>query len=449
MSDIGDLLAFADASVPGEVVFSLTADGERATGWPDAAAGAVRETLPGPTGAEAVDDLLSRWGTRTVTRLDVSPSLPTSAERAAADRREAGPRHVLRARFDPEQLSPNEAAEQLLQRSDVVRAASPNHWRAALALPNDPELSRQWGLNAIRAPQAWDLERGQPSVLVAVLDTGCDVAHRDLVHAFAPGSSIDLVDVDPRMPPAPDWRWEGDVTQRDDVAADEVGHGTHIAGIIAAATHNGFLGAGIAGCRLLNVRVLGRLVHRSGTVIGFGTSFDITAGIEWATRQRASIINMSFGFRTGSRDEKEAIERAFAANVLPVAAMGNDRSRNDPMAPAIYPDVVAVGALEPSGLLWPESQTGLHIDLVAPGVDVASTLAGGGFGSQTGTSMATAFVSGVAALVRSRVPTLPATDLRDLLRTTANPLGMPVRPNESAGWGCVDAFAALRALGIS
>jgi subtilisin len=142
-----------------------------------------------------------------------------------------------------------------------------------------------------------------------------------------------------------------------------------------------------------------------------------------AIARRASVINMSFGFPNGTRPEKDAIERAFAAHILPVAAMGNEMPRNPILAPAEYRHTVAVGAIDISGQRWTKSQTGQHISLVAPGVAIDSTMPAGRFGSLSGTSMAAAFVSGVAALVRSHRPDLTAGAVRTILERSADPLG--------------------------
>ena len=351
-----------------------------------------------------------------------------------------------RARYEPGAIDPDTAAHELKERGDLVREASPNYYRATQATPNDPGFPQQWGLRQINAPDAWEIERGQASVVVAVLDTGCAMAHPELSPAIIGAASTDLVDINPAVQAPTDWAWDGDRAGRDNDPADEVGHGTHVAGIIGARANNGLQGAGVAGCSLMIVRVLARLVHISGTVIGFGTSFDITAGIQWAIDHHASIINMSFGFTDASVHEKEAVERAFASGIVVVAAMGNDRDTNAILRPAAYRDVIAVGALEPHGGLWNQSQTGTHISLVAPGVDIESTLMDGGFGPMNGTSMAAAFVSGVAALVRSHAPELSARQIRKVLQDTADPLSGGVRPNQESGWGCVNAAKALVAV---
>ena len=365
-----------DSTVHGEVLVSLrgaaaaTAEAQNipfGLQGARAADGQDRQRLQVP----AIDELLESWRATAIDQVGLPAvrSMTPRADGAAVEPLSLESLDAVtwyRVRFEPGAVDPVDAAFRLAAREDIVAGATPNYYRATHAVPNDPAFVRQWGLDRIRASAAWDIERGRASVVVAVLDTGVDMAHEELNERFVAGASADLVNL-PRPPlsPHPDWRWQGDVHDIDTDPNDEVGHGTHVAGIIAASTNNALQGAGVAGCNLMNVRVLGRLVHRDGTAIGFGTAFDITAGIEWAIARRASIINMSFGFPNGTRPEKDAIERAFASNILPVAAMGNEMPRNPVLAPAEYRHTLAVGAVEPTGRRWPNSQTGSHISLVA------------------------------------------------------------------------------------
>ncbi len=337
------------------------------------------------------------------------------------------------------------AVARLQEAGNVVMAAEPNRFREALTTtPNDPMFDLEWGLATIHAPDAWDVQRGDRSVVVAVIDTGIDLDHPDLAGNL--GSGQDLVDLKD-VPPGAGFHYEGDALTRDDLPEDEVGHGTHVAGTIAAVTDNANGVAGVAwDIQLMPIRVLARVVRDAdGFVTGTGTAVDIAAGIRWAVDHGASIINMSLGGYGDTFVERDAVAYAVASNVVVIAAMGNDNT-SAPMFPAAYPGVLAVGAIGQDESRASFSNTGSHIGVVGPGVGIRSTFLNGGFADLSGTSMATPHVSGVAALIRSAESTLSAAEVRDRLRSTARPLrdtaADPV-PNERYGMGVVDAAAAI------
>jgi hypothetical protein len=304
-------------------------------------------------------------------------------------------------------------------------------------------FSLQWGLTKINCPAAWDRNKGSASVTVAVVDTGIDLDHPDLQPLLIAG--WDAVDITTAPPPG--FRFEGDNLTRDNDPQDEVGHGTHVAGTIAAVSDNN---VGVAGvnwfCQLMPVKVLTRLVRISdGRVTGTGTSVDVAAGIRWAVDHGAHIINMSLGSSGSTFVEQDAVAYAVSRGVLVIAAMGNDGT-SSPSYPAAYPNVVAVGAVDQSDRKAAFSQTGAHIDVVAPGVGIRSTDWDNGYSNKNGTSMATPHVAGVAALVKSCKMSLTAAEIAQILRDTArnlrdNPTD-PV-PNNSYGFGLIDARAAI------
>jgi thermitase len=277
--------------------------------------------------------------------------------------------------------------EALWQDPEVV-LAEPNV-RAKLCLtPNDPFFGSQWWASKVGLPAAWDQPQGTgaASVVVAVVDTGVDVDHEDLAARLAPGG-LDVVgnDADPN---------------------DEQGHGTHVAGIIAAAANNGVGIAGAApGCRILAIRAGGAELDIA----------DVAEGVLHAVQQGAKVINLSLGASSDSPTMREAVDQAVVAGVLVVAAAGNYGSTT-PFYPAAYEAALAVGATTPDDARASFSNHGSWVELAAPGVDILSTTFDGGYGLKSGTSMACPLVAGAAALLKSARPTWTAEQLERALK---------------------------------
>jgi subtilisin family serine protease len=399
-------------------------------------------TTPRQLGIAALDGALHRLGVSRMTPLHPGIALPGAAGAISAARQAMAA--TYRIRLAPEAPEVADALRELAGLAGFVQQVSPNPLRLTQNVPGDPEFPKQWGLAEIHCDTAWNLQTGDPSVVVAVLDTGVDPQHPDLAPALLPGKNFVNLNDDS----APDgWRWEGTL-QPGPGAADEVGHGTHVAGIIAAQIGNGLGIAGIApACRLLPVRVLARLVRlEGGAVIGAGTAADVAAGIAWAVDQGAAVINLSLGFPEVTFAEREAIDHALAHRCIPVAAIGNEWPDGAIMFPAALPGVLAIGAVDRNRARARFSQTARHLALAAPGVDILSTVPGGGYTTQSGTSMATAFVSGVVALLRSSNPALTPRQARTILCQTATLALAQDAPDDETGAGVLDAAAALQAL---
>ena len=434
--------------IPGEVLLTLQ---------PDAADGMTSSVPLHPAGvfgaAEnlGVDDLdgvLAELGAHDITRLAPSPVgiagvLAADDDLGLLD----GPSHILsrtfRVRISPE--TDVEDAVARLARVDSVELAEPNRWRETMVTPNDPQFANQWGLTKINAPAAWDISTGSGSVVVGVIDSGCDLDHPELAPLLVNG--YDMVDLGATPTPPPGWRFEGDFSGRDAIPEDEVGHGTHVAGTIAALSDNGAQVAGVGWqTKIMPIKALTRMVRISdGRVSGVGSSADVAAAIRWAADNGAHVINMSLGADASTSVESSAVAYAIGKGVVVVAAMGNDGTAN-PSYPAAYPGVVAVGAVDSADKKASFSQTGSHISLVAPGVGILSTYLAGGTTTMSGTSMATPHVAGVAALIKAVKPSATGAEIAAILRDTARPLkddaADPV-PNNAYGHGCLDAQAAL------
>ncbi|MFN8484073.1 MAG: S8 family serine peptidase [Anaerolineae bacterium] len=300
------------------------------------------------------------------------------------------------------------------ERDPVVRFFSPpSAWQ-----PNDPFFKDQWGLVRTGIPSAWDLTRGSPDVVVAVLDTGADANHEDLRGQLVDGY---------------------DFVHNTRTPDDDNGHGTHVTGIIAAAANNGLGISGVApGSRVMPIKVM--------SALGNGSHFVIAQGIEHALRNNARILNLSMGGDTPSQTLKQAVDHAWEVGALVVAAAGNDNT-DKPSYPAAWPNVISVGALNTDDTRAPFSNYGPTISLVAPGVAILSTLPGNRYEAWPGTSMAAPFVSGVAALLWSRNTSLTNAQVRDRLISTTERLGTsiydPNGHNLEYGYGLVNAAQAV------
>ncbi len=347
----------------------------------------------------------------------------------------------------------------------VVGVEANDHFSLA-AIPNDPLFGRQWPLSMIRASDAWDVTMGRDDVVVAVIDSGVRFDHPDLTGRLLSG--FDFVS-DAEVSLDGDGR-DADATDPGDRPSSDSGsyHGTHISGIIAAATNNL---TGVAGItwrtRILPVRAFG--------LAGLATNFDVSEAIRYAAglenvsgelpERRADVINLSIARRPDLPEPvclRMAIEEAAAAGVVIVGAAGNNAT-DKPNFPSAFEDVIAVGAVGVDENVTDYTNFGAWIDLVSPGGDVdvdmdgdgdndgvLSTHATGrdetlepGFGRLEGTSMSAAHVSGVAALVLGVHSELTPAEVRAVLVESARDVGEPGR-DDSFGAGILDAGVAVR-----
>ena len=310
---------------------------------------------------------------------------------------------------------PSEAPEALrrLRAMDSVVAAERDVPVAAMA---DPLRRFQWALDRLEADKIVPLgdASGQK---VAVVDTGVDGGHPDLAGVVLPGYDA--------FNPGGDGR------------TDANGHGTHVAGIVAALTGNGAGVEGLArGAKILPVKVL--------EDDGSGFSSDVAQGILWAIGNGATVVNLSLGAPTTSAVVDQAIREAVDKGVVVVAASGNEGAKGNPVIwPAALPEVVSVGAIDDADARAAFSGHGDWLDLVAPGVQIASTM-NGAYMYSSGTSMAAPYVSASAALLRKRYPALSASQLGEHLRATAEDLG-PAGKDDEYGVGLVDPLKAMGA----
>ena len=284
----------------------------------------------------------------------------------------------------------------------------------------DPLLDQQWGLTAIGVPSVWSITRGA-GVTVAVIDSGSG-PHPDLDANMEVGRTIiDSIE---------------SAGMRD--VSDE-GHGTHVAGIIAAAADNGVGGAGVAPqVRILPIRTL--------EPNGEGTARDVSKAVRFAVDAGAKVINLSLGRNSEYTPLTSAIQYAVDRNVLVVTAAGNYGADSGPLWPAASDLTLAVTAVDRTNNVTSFDQRGDYIDLAAPGTSILST-ARNDYELQSGTSMAAAFVSGAAALLFAAQPSITAAQVRDILQRTATDIGSPGR-DTTFGYGLVNMVAAFAELDV-
>jgi subtilisin len=269
--------------------------------------------------------------------------------------------------------------------------------------PQAAELqSIPWGIERVKAPQAWDISRGK-GIKVAVVDTGIDYTHPDISPNYRGGISFVPTETDPK---------------------DYNRHGTHVAGTIAAADN----GTGVIGIApsayLYAVKVLS-----SG---GSGNWSWLIAGIAWCVRMGMHVLNMSLGASTAPDAVGRMCDYAWRNGLILVAAAGNTglTPNKDVGFPAQYPSVIAVSAIDSSDVIAPFSSRGQKVELSAPGVNIMSTIPGNTYGNLNGTSMASPHVAGGAALALSTHRWAPPETahnvaIRRLLAATADNLGNP------------------------
>lgn len=269
---------------------------------------------------------------------------------------------------------------------------------------NDPDFNdpqRVYAPKMLQLAYAWQYTMGTPSTVVAVVDSGVNAAHPDLLGRILDGY---------------------DFVNDDEEALDDHGHGTHIAGLIAANANNGTGSAGLCPlCSILPIKVL--------NASNVGTWSDVAAGIVYAVDHGAQIINLSLGGTSNAPVVQAAVDYATQHNVLIVAAAGNSRS-DTPFYPAALEDVIAVSATRQDDTRWSLSNFGSWVDVAAPGYTIYSTYHDlnnyyGGYIFMSGTSMAAPHVAGLAGLLLSQNPERTAADLRRILLETADDLGEP------------------------
>lgn len=310
-----------------------------------------------------------------------------------------------------------------------VAYAEPNYIVHALSIPNDPYYSKQWYLQNIQAPQAWNVATGANTVIVAVIDTGVSLTHPDLQNILVPG-----------------YNFVNNTTN----TMDEFGHGTFVAGIIDADTNNGIGIAGINWGGPNSTKIMPIVVLGSN---GEGSTYWVSEGIIYAVEHGAKVINLSLGGTAYDQTEQLACQYAYNNNVVVVAAAGNDSS-NFLEYPAAFSTVIPVASVAPSGASYTLAYYSNWSATVicAPGGQMSyqndpngvfsttysTSTNANGYGYWQGTSFAAPQVSAIAALMISHGIT-GVSNIINILEHTATNIG----PQSTFGYGLVNAYSAV------
>ena len=306
-----------------------------------------------------------------------------------------------------------ESVRQALARRPEIEFVERNYVMPAALTPNDANYWKEWHLEKINAPSAWDVSTGDSGVVIAILDSGIDSSHPDLAAKIVPGYNA---------------------YDNNSDTSDVGGHGTMVAGSAAAISNNG---AGVASVAWQNPLMPIRVTDTQGS----GYASTIAKGLTWAADHGARVMNISFSGVAASSAITSAAQYVAGKGGLVVAAAGNCGCA-DPTAENLY--ILSVSATNTDDTLASFSSTGSYVDVAAPGVSIQTTVQGGGYSSVSGTSFSSPITAGVLALMMSANPALGPSVLEYLLESTAVDLGSPGF-DKSFGFGRIDAAAAVNA----
>ena len=307
--------------------------------------------------------------------------------------------------------SPREVLERLSRQRGILLRAEPD-FEVAVQEESEPVTAAPWYVAAAEFDRAWAQYEQGASVIVAVVDTGVNRALPELRDACLEGY---------------------DVIQDRAGAEDDHGHGTAMAGIIAAAGNGqGFRGL-CPGARILPVKAL--------DADGYGLASDVAFALVYAADYGAGVINLSVGCYVLPMVLRDAVDYAVGKGCLVVAAAGNDGA-DERMYPAAFPNVIAASALAVDGGVWPESNRGAYVDVAAPGERILTLERDGGWVQVSGTSASAAIVSSLAGMLRESRPDWSLASIRQAILATARDLGAPGR-DDIFGSGALDAGAAM------
>jgi hypothetical protein len=299
-----------------------------------------------------------------------------------------------------------------LRHNPNIEFAEPDLLVEPALVPNDTYYSLEWHLPKIEAASAWDTTVGTSNIIIAIIDSGVDGNHPDLAPQLVPG-----------------WNFYDNNADTSDVT----GHGTGVAGNACAAGNNGIGVASPAwNCKIMPIRV--------ADTNGYASTSMIAQGVIYAADNGAKVANASFQITSTATLTNAAAYFQTKGGIITVAAGNSGIFSPSPDDPYL----ITVSATDANDAVASFSNTGNNIDISAPGVNIVTTVRGGGYGYATGTSASAPLVAGVAALVLSVNPNLSAVQLRSLLEQTADDLG-PAGWDPGYGYGRLNAYKAVLA----
>lgn len=412
-------------------------------------------------GASLKDPVLQKYPVHEIRGTGAIGKLPSSGFRSFRHSAASRAYHTVVIELDSSVNLP-EVLNDFRQNENVVWV-EPNYIFRAFLVPQDTYYIpyQKSPVEMVKGNLAWDISFSSANITVAVIDTGIDLQHEDLVGNFwqnpaeIPVNGIDddtngfiddIVGWDFVTAPPPIVGPGEDGAPRDNNPDDVQGHGTHVSGIIAATINNN---RGIAGMAPRSRLMALRAGYKDDEGNGLFFTSDIVDAIYYAVDNGAHVINMSFGGPATSNFLAEAIATANVAGVVLVAAAGNEASNLDlrPVYPGSYPGVITVSAINssPPPTFTNFSNFGSVVDISAPGTTIASTTPNPPYGLQSGTSQSTPLVSAAAASLLSIAPTLTTQNIYDILTQTAVDAG-PVGKDDRFGYGVLNIYDALLTL---
>ncbi len=347
----------------------------------------------------------------------------------------------------PNSKDPLEYAK-ILEKDPRIEYAEPNYYLELLSTPNDSLYAEQWNLKDFGLEQAWDIETGTNNVVIAIIDSSVNTKHQDLAAKMLPGCDFNNKDNNPNPGPSNGGKSE---------------HGTHVAGIAAAIGNNHLGVAGVAygsGVKILPIKIFDD-AGINGTIDNLIDAILWASGIDLANVGKnpnpAQILNMSVGASGNAIGNKlksinDATKRAKAKGVIMFAASGNSGLSNEILYPAADSNIIAVGSVDQNrsrSSFSNYSKTGPSVDIMAPGgfsnnancsntKRIRSTFPNNQYGCLSGTSMASPFVAGVAALILSQNPSLNAQELKTKLFSSALKTNEMSKAEYGVGIVCAD-----------
>ena len=337
----------------------------------------------------------------------------------------------------------NFVAQEAYGHEPAFERADLDHARRVASTPNDPYWPYEWHMVDIKADQAWNTVKGDPSVVVAVMDTGLDHNHPDLApNAWTNPGEIPGNGIDDDHNGYVDDVYGWDFAYGDNDPNDNYGHGTSCAGIVAAAQDNSLGMSGVAPkCKLVGIKA----ANDSGY---FYDSANVPAFL-YIADMGFRVVSMSFYADQVTPAERDAVDYCWSKNVVLVAAAGND-TRVMPYYPGAYEHVISVAATDGADNRAWFSNYGSWVDVAAPGVSLVATVPGGGYTTGfAGTSGATPHVAGLAALLCSAKPSATNAEVRAALEDTAHAT-VDLNLGEYTNYGRIDCKAAVdRILGAT
>jgi len=447
--------------VPGEVIVKLSEGAEFATSSTQAAgvhvqAGGVIEK----DAAATLENLNRRFKAKKISPIfTLKPGTKPKLSGQITGKSRPGPDLSRIYKLQVDEDADIESVIEEYRRSELVEYAEPNYIYQVFATPGDTSFSQQWAHAKMDSEPAWDIETGNGSIVIAIIDTGVDWDHPDLAANVWNNTDEDCsedTDLDGNgyygdcrgYDFVDNATAEGctdvDCEHEDNDPMDGHGHGTHCSGIAAAVSNNSVGVAGVCwNCKIMAVRA--GFVHPMG---GSLKEDDIAQALEYAADNNADVVSMSFG-GTNSSLIQDAVDYAYSQGVVLIAASGNSDTDSEYSSyPAAYDNVIAVSATTNSDSKSSYSNYGYWVDVSAPGGEptyqpssaVLSTMLDDTYASWAGTSMASPHVAGLAGLILSRNPGFTQAQVRKVIKSSTD----PISTDKYMGSGRINLHEALQ-----